>query len=160
MDTHKISARFRMILIVFVILSSCSSSKHSSNVNKDQQPKIVDTGYQLVLEKNVNQSIASVHPNEKVPSNLSLADMLRKLPGVNVRGNGNFASVTIRGAESFTSGTEPLYVLNGVAVGTEYSQVASVINPNAITSLSVLKGSEAAIYGTRGSNGVILIRTK
>jgi TonB-dependent SusC/RagA subfamily outer membrane receptor len=160
MKTPKFGLHFFLILLAFVNLSSCSSTNTSSSSKKDNQPEVVDTGYQQVLAKDVNQSSFSVKPNEDKKSNLSLGDMLRRLPGVQVSGNNMNIRVKISGAESFMSGTDPLYVLNGVAVGTNYAQVAGVINPNDITSLSVLKGADAAIYGTRGANGVILIRTK
>lgn len=160
MNTYKNYTHLVLILISVVILSSCSSTNTSTSANKDNQPKVVDTGYQQVLAKDVNQSNVMVKPNEKAPSNLTLADMLRRLSGVNVSGQGNNVRVTVRGIGTFTSATDPLYVLNGVAIGTNYSQVANVVNPNEITSLSVLKGADASIYGTRGGNGVILIRTK
>ncbi len=160
MNTYKNYTHLVLILTSFVILSSCASSNNSASNNKDNQPEVVDMGYQQVLKKDVNQSNVQLKPNEKVPSNLTLADMLRRLSGVSVSGQGNNARVVVRGIGSFTSATDPLYVLNGVAIGTNYSQVANVINPNDITSLSVLKGADAAIYGTRGGNGVILIRTK
>jgi TonB-dependent SusC/RagA subfamily outer membrane receptor len=54
----------------------------------------------------------------------------------------------------------PLFVVNGMSVGNDFSVVYSMINPNDVSSLSVLKGSDATLYGTRGANGVILIRTE
>lgn len=160
MNTNKISTRFFLILWSLVILSSCSSTNTSTSAKKDDQPKVVDTGYQQVLEKDVNQSNKMAHPNENAPSNISLGEMIRKLPGVQVSGQGNYLRIRVGGIGSFSSGTDPLFVLNGTAIGTNYAQVAGVINPNDITSLSVLKGADATIYGTRGANGVILIRTK
>ena len=58
------------------------------------------------------------------------------------------------------SDTSPLYVVNGMAIGTDFSTVHGMVNPNEVSSLTVLKGSDASIYGSRGANGVILIRTK
>ena len=63
-------------------------------------------------------------------------------------------TIIIRGAGSFNGSTEPLFILNGVAV----SNVAD-ISPQDIKNVTVLKGPEAAKYGVRGSNGVILIQT-
>ena len=108
------------------------------------------------MENDIAQSKETIKPNEKAPSNLTLADMLRRASGVT--GNGNNVKVIVRGASSFGA-NDPLYILNGVSVGNNYAMVANSINTNEITSIRVLKGAEAAIYGTQGGNGAILIRT-
>lgn len=90
----------------------------------------------------------------------SLADYLTKVPGVNVRGSGDNAYVTIRGISSFQSGNTPLYVVDGQAVGNNYSQANNMVNPQDIDYVRVLKGPDASIYGVRGANGVIVIVTK
>ncbi len=90
----------------------------------------------------------------------SLADYLTKVPGVNVRGSGDNAYVTIRGVSSFSSGNTPLYVVDGQAVGNNYSRANNMVNPQDIDYVRVLKGPDAAIYGVRGANGVIEIVTK
>lgn len=90
----------------------------------------------------------------------SLADYLTKVPGVNVSGSGDNAYVTIRGISSFNSGNTPLYVVDGQAVGNNYSQANRMVNPQDIDYVRVLKGPDAAIYGVRGANGVIVIVTK
>ena len=77
----------------------------------------------------------------------SLADYLTKVPGVNVRGSGDNAFVTIRGVSSFNSTNTPLYVIDGNAVGNEYSRANSIVNPQDIDYVRVLKGPDAAIYG-------------
>jgi TonB-dependent SusC/RagA subfamily outer membrane receptor len=56
--------------------------------------------------------------------------------------------------------TDPLFVVNGQTIGTDYSQVHGMVHPNDVVSMTVLKGSDATIYGSRGANGVIVIRTK
>lgn len=90
----------------------------------------------------------------------SLADYLTKVPGVNVSGSGDSAYVTIRGISSFQSGNTPLYVVDGQAIGNNYSQANNMVNPQDIDYVRVLKGPDAAIYGVRGANGVIEIVTK
>lgn len=90
----------------------------------------------------------------------SLADYLTKVPGVNVSGSGDSAYVTIRGISSFQSGNTPLYVVDGQAIGNNYSQANNMVNPQDIDYVRVLKGPDAAIYGVRGANGVIVIVTK
>lgn len=71
--------------------------------------------------------------------------------GVTVSGR----SVSIQQGHSFIGGGEPLYVVNGVIVNT-----IDNINPVEVKSIKALKGSQAAIYGVRGSNGVISITLK
>jgi TonB-dependent SusC/RagA subfamily outer membrane receptor len=70
-------------------------------------------------------------------------------------------SVRIRGASSINANTEPLYVIDGVAVQPGPGGGLLGINPKDIASIEVLKdASETAFYGMRGSNGVIVIKTK
>jgi TonB-dependent SusC/RagA subfamily outer membrane receptor len=66
----------------------------------------------------------------------------------------------VDGPSSFIADTDPLFVVNGVALGNDFSTIYALVNPNDVVSLSVLKGPDATIYGNRGSSGVILIRTK
>lgn len=70
-------------------------------------------------------------------------------------------SVRIRGASSINASTEPLYVIDGVAVQPGPGGGLLGINPKDIASIEVLKNAaETAFYGMRGSNGVIVIKTK
>ena len=80
-----------------------------------------------------------------------------KVPGVQIgtAGPGGMPSVTIRGASSFNASTEPLYILDGSEV-----KDISNISPNDIASVEVLKDASSSIYGVRGANGVIIIKTK
>jgi TonB-dependent SusC/RagA subfamily outer membrane receptor len=71
-----------------------------------------------------------------------------KVPGVDVVGN----KITIRGVGSLNLSSDPLFVVDGVAVSS-----IDNISPREVKSITVLKGASAAIYGTRGANGVILI---
>lgn len=89
-----------------------------------------------------------------------LADFLRRVPGVNITGTGNNQRVVIRGVSSFNSGIEPLFVIDGLIAGTSYMEVNNRINVRDIDYVRVLKGSDAAIYGVRGGNGVVVIATK
>lgn len=74
---------------------------------------------------------------------------------VPTRGGGY--SIRIRGSSSFSSSTEPLLVVDGVALQTSD---LSGIDPRDIERIDVLKDAAASIYGVRGANGVIEIRTK
>lgn len=83
-----------------------------------------------------------------------------RVSGVNVihRGSGR-VSVQIRGVSTFFGNTEPLWVVDGMPVMLGPDGM-NWLNPRDVDSISVLKGPMAAIYGSRGANGVILIKTK
>ena len=94
-----------------------------------------------------------------------------KVPGVQVVDNnqpGGGISIRIRGQASVSAGTEPLYVVDGVPLGTGSGggisaggDALNFLNPNDIESITVLKdAAAAAIYGANASNGVVLITTK
>ena len=74
-----------------------------------------------------------------------------KCAGVQVSGH----SIIIRGKNSINLSSEPLFVVDGVAV-----EDVSYINPREVKNITVLKDSAASIYGVRGANGVILITLK
>ncbi len=101
-----------------------------------------------------------------------------KVPGVNINSStgapGSATRVTIRGQSSFLGNNEPLYVVDGTPYfaeqsttynqltgGGSYASPLAALDPNAIESISVLKGAAAAsLYGSRAGNGVIVITTK
>lgn len=90
----------------------------------------------------------------------SLADFLYRVPGVQLTGPSSNPTVTVRGISSINSGIEPLYVIDGQPVGTNYLTVNGMLNVRDIDHVQVLKGSEATLYGVRGANGVIVITTR
>jgi len=97
------------------------------------------------------------------PPVMSLEQLLAgRIAGVIVaRAPGGGISVLIRGPGSFYMSNEPLYVVNGVPVEAGPSGTLAWLNPQDIASISVLKDpSTTAIYGVRGANGVIVIKTK
>ena len=88
--------------------------------------------------------------------------LMGRFPGVEVTraSDGGFA-VRIRGGSSIRSGNTPLYVLDGVAIDPGPNGYLTGVNPNDIASIEVLKEpAETALYGLRGANGVIIIKTK
>ncbi len=85
-----------------------------------------------------------------------------KVSGVNVTGAsgapGSSDKVVLRGASSITSSSEPLYIINGIIATKEAKEN---LNPDAIKNVEVLKNSSATVlYGSRASNGVVIITTK
>lgn len=85
-----------------------------------------------------------------VDNPLRLEDFLVRAPGVAVQGS----RVSIRG------GGPPLFVIDGVPIGHSYLSAQNAVNPIDIVSVEILSGPDAAIYGRRGGNGVIIISTR
>ncbi|MGV8093887.1 MAG: TonB-dependent receptor [Mangrovibacterium sp.] len=128
--------------------------------------EVVVVGYGTQKKSDITGSVASVQQErlEKVP-NMNLAEAIQgAIPGVSMLtttagaapSDGN-QSIMIRGRNSITANNEPLIVVDGIS----YSGDLGHLNPNDIKSIEVLKdASAAAIYGSRGANGVILVTTK
>lgn len=124
--------------------------------------EVVVTGYGTLKGKEVTGSITSVKAKDFNVGNINdpaqllqgkVAGLVIARPGANP--NGGF-SIRLRGLSTIGASTEPLVVIDGVLGGDLNS-----IEPQDIASIDVLKdGSAAAIYGTRGASGVILITTK
>ena len=92
---------------------------------------------------------------------ISLADYLKRVPGVQVMQAGTNVQVTVRGMNSLAGNIEPLFVVDGVNVGFGYEKAEPLVPVADIASVQVLKsGQETASYGMQGTNGVIVIRTK
>jgi TonB-linked SusC/RagA family outer membrane protein len=132
-------------------------------------------------EKSLGYAIGKVAGPEftKVARENFLTAMQGKVAGVTINetgGTGSTVNVVIRGAKSLSNDNQPLYVVDGVPmfnsannVGgfgsgnstVDYGNAISDIDPESIESVSVLKGASAtALYGSRASNGVMLITTK
>lgn len=139
----------------------------SEDVNMLDQ--VVVVGYGVMKRSDLTGSVASIDEKAiKQGVNTSIEQAMQgRIAGVAVTQNsgapGGGISVQIRGINSL-SGNEPLYVIDGVAMSGQTgdnSSVLSTLNPSDITSLEVLKDASAtAIYGSRASNGVVLITTK
>ena len=131
--------------------------------------EVVVVGYGVMKRSDLTGSVASIDEKAiKQGVNTSLEQAMQgRIAGVQVTQNsgapGGGISVQIRGINSL-SGNEPLYVIDGIATSgntSSNSSVLSSINPSDITSIEVLKDASAtAIYGSRASNGVVLITTK
>ncbi|WP_415327619.1 SusC/RagA family TonB-linked outer membrane protein [Chryseobacterium sp. MMS23-Vi53] len=125
--------------------------------------EVVVIGYGKVKKSDLTGSVASVSAKElaATPAMNALQALQGRAAGLNIVTAGGApgagANVTLRGGASITQGTEPLYIVDGF----QLDNALNVINPNDIESVDVLKGASAiAIYGARGSNGIIVIKTK
>lgn len=123
--------------------------------------EVVVIGYGTVKKSDLTSSISAVKGDElkTLSSGNAMNSLQGKINGVQISSAGSpgaIPRVIIRGV-STVNGSDPLYVVDGMPVGTNIN----FLDQNDIESMQVLKdASAAAIYGTRGSNGVILITTK
>lgn len=144
--------------------------------------EIVVIGYGATKKSDLTGAMSSL--NEEDFNNVAGASpeqmMQGRVAGVEITSNngepGAGATITVRGASTFRSGAQPLYVIDGVpmdmqhispdgpskgGIGSTATNPLNFINPNDIASIDILKdASAAAIYGSRGANGVVLITTK
>ncbi|WP_160066948.1 SusC/RagA family TonB-linked outer membrane protein [Sphingobacterium bovisgrunnientis] len=122
---------------------------------------LVSIGYQKVRKSDVTGAISSVKAEELNLSSPKLGQaMVGKIAGVQILQTSGApydgTKIRVRGMGSINAGTDPLYVIDGYPAGNNLN-----INPNDIESIDVLKdAASAAIYGSRGASGVVLITTK
>ena len=133
--------------------------------------EVVVIGYGTVKKNDLTGSVAALKPDTKNKGVVvSPQDMLAgKVAGVAVTNTGGApgagANIRIRGGSSLNASNDPLIVIDGIAMDPNgvkgLSNALSIVNPADIESFNVLKDASAtAIYGSRGSNGVIIITTK
>lgn len=126
--------------------------------------EVVVVGYGSQRKADITSAVSVINMENigEVPTTNVTRLLQGQAAGVQVRQNsgrpGEEMEVTIRGIGSLGAGSQPLYVVDGFPVGTSLGQN---LNPADIESMTVLKdAASTAIYGARGSNGVILITTK
>ena len=133
--------------------------------------EVVVIGYGRAKKNDLTGSVTAIKPDEMSKGITSSAqDMLvGKIAGVDVQTSsgqpGADAQIRIRGGASLSASNAPLFVIDGLAMDdnktTGMNNPLALINPNDIESFTVLKDASAtAIYGSRASNGVIIITTK
>ncbi len=133
--------------------------------------EVVVVGYGVVKKNDATGSVTAIKPdamNKGLTTNAQ--DMLAgKVAGVVVTSNdgtpGGGATIRVRGGSSLSASNDPLIVIDGLAMDNEgipgAANPLSMVNPNDIETFTVLKDASAtAIYGSRASNGVIIITTK
>ena len=165
--------------IVKEVLTTSGDQSFTFTMREDskQLEDVVVIGYGTKTKREITGSIAHISSKElnDLPVQSFESAMQAKLPGVQVTTGsglaGSAAKITVRGISSISAGGDPLYVVDGIPITQDYfllgnnggmnlNPLAS-INPDDIESIDVLKDAAAnAIYGSRGSNGVILITTK
>ncbi len=144
--------------------------------------EVVVVGYGTMKKRDLNGAVSQLKGDELLKGGaIDVAHGLQgKIAGVQVQQTdgspGAGVSITVRGANSFTTSSQPLYIVDGIPFGTDpngtpvsdangsntqQSSPLSMLNPNDIEKIEVLKDASAtAIYGSRGANGVVIITTK
>ena len=144
--------------------------------------EVVVIGYGTMKKRDLSGSVSQIKSEDlKAGGSADVAHGLQgKIAGVDVKQSdgspGAGVSITVRGSNSFTTSSQPLYIVDGVPYGTDpngtpgsdatsgnnqQTSPLSMINPNDIEKIEVLKDASAtAIYGSRGANGVVIITTK
>ena len=158
--------------VIFFVGQSLSAQKDSAKVQDIDE--VVVVGYGSQKKSDVTSSVSIVKGSDIANLNTPTfeAQLAGRSSGVQVVSSsgdiGRAPTVRIRGVNSITSGTAPLYVVDGVPIfagdtggGNTYTNALADINPSDIESMTVLKdGAATAIYGSRAANGVVLITTK
>jgi TonB-linked SusC/RagA family outer membrane protein len=162
-----------------VAVGSQSTISIALNVDITQLSEVVVVGYGTQEKREITASISSLGSEaiSKIATTNTLEGMKGQLSGVDVQQYngkpGSSPSILIRGHRSLTASNDPLFVVDGIPIGTgtntddgltfttSGSNPLNDFNPADIASVEVLKDAAAtAIYGSRGSNGVVLITTK
>ena len=127
---------------------------------------VVAIGYGSVRKKDLTTAVSTVSTEDVKlrPVTEASGFIQGKVAGVTVQQTsgqpGSGMTIRVRGASSIASSNDPLYVVDGVPVGTG-SYAIAYLSPQDIESMQILKdASSAAIYGSRAANGVVLITTK
>jgi TonB-linked SusC/RagA family outer membrane protein len=145
--------------------------------NTQELGEIVVTGYTSTERKDITGSVATIKSTSFKDISLNGVDqaLQGQAPGVQVTQSsgtpGGGISVHIRGATSISASNTPLYIVDGIQIqtgglsdrsfGGQNDNALSLINPNDIESIVILKDASAkSLYGSRASNGVVIIKTK
>ena len=129
-------------IVAFLIFSGCGTSNYMIS-----QPIAIGT------TEAINQVSVS-------PSNMSLVDYLKRVPGIQITGSNSNPDIRIRNAMSINGNSKPLFVIDRIPSGSEYTDIVNAVDVNDIKTITVLKDvSSTSMFGLRGANGVILITT-
>jgi TonB-linked SusC/RagA family outer membrane protein len=147
-------------------ISNRSVLNVSLAVNAQELSEVIVVGYGTQEKRDVTASISSVSGAAiaQIPTPSPMDAMKGQIAGVDILQNGGrpgqAPTIRIRGRRSLTASNDPLFVIDGIPMTAGISSISD-FNSEDIESVEVLKDAASqAIYGSRGSNGVILITTK
>ncbi len=152
-------------------LAATANMKIRLGEDSELLDEVVVVGYGVVKKNDATGSVTAIKPDDMNKGLVTNAqDMMQgKIAGVQVTSAGGApgagATIRIRGGSSLSASNDPLIVIDGLAMDNNGIQGVSnplaMVNPNDIETFTVLKDASAtAIYGSRASNGVIIITTK
>lgn len=147
-----------LALLGLLALGACAGARQGGSP-QDEAGK-VNLGYTKQDRQSTSGAISETPVEGNYDASMTMADVLRRTPGLQVVGQGSNAKVFIRGITTNTGVDEPLFVVDGSIMGKSFQSVANfpVIDVARITVLRDV--ATANIYGLNGSNGVVLIETK
>ena len=136
-----------------------------------QLNEVVVVGYGTARKKDLTGSMTAISSKDFLKGAITTPEqlILGKVAGVNITSNGGApgagSTIRIRGGSSLSASNDPLIIIDGVQLSgggiSGSANALALINPNDIETFTILKdASAAAIYGSRASNGVIIITTK
>ncbi len=134
------------------LISGCAHGSGTGSGEADEPRKFPPAHGSIVTAEDLERTPAE--PIEKV--------LMARIPGIWVTrtANGGLA-IRIRGGTSILGNNEPLYIIDGIPIEPGPNGALTGINPNDIASIEVLKdAASTTLYGMRGANGVIIIKTK
>ncbi len=149
-----------MLALSFGLLSGCAHTSSSADGKKDAEK--VEVGYGSQDREDVTGSVGSVSSDDAARHKVTRVEdlLVGRVSGVNVYTTPNGIAVRVRGITSPNGNNEPLYVVDGIPVMPGPGGALVGISVNDIQSIDVLKGAAASIYGVRGANGVVVVKTK
>lgn len=174
----KVPATGKQLHVVYVGYNPITVDITSDVINLTMKPnaealdEVVVIGYGVQKKEDLTGSVASISEKDFNKGVISTPEELinGKIAGVQITNSGgspnSYSTIRIRGGASLSASNDPLVVIDGVPMeiggGVEgQANFMQLINPNDIESMTILKdASSTAIYGSRASNGVILITTK
>lgn len=155
----------------FLLASAMAHAQTDSTTQEKKIEEVVLVGYGRQKKSDLTGSVTAISAKDFNEGNITSPEQLiqGKTSGIQITTNsgapGAGSTIRIRGGASLNASNDPLIVIDGVPVDNNGINGAAnplaLINPNDIESFSILKdASAAAIYGSRASNGVIIITTK
>ena len=125
---------------------------HEETVKQENTvDEVVNIGYGTAQSKNLASTVGNINgQNKKYESYQTVFDMIKELPSVKVVDQ----TIIIRGIVTLNGSTDPLILVDGIEMSVNGLEA---IVPRLVKSISVLNSSDAAIYGSKGANGVLLI---
>ncbi len=160
------SASLRFTYVGYVSVTEALNGRTALTITMDENTEVLEEvvviGYGVTRKSDLTGSVASIKSEslEKFPT-ANVTEMLRgQAAGLNVTldnsAPGGASRILVRGVRSLSGGQSPLFIVDGMIV-----PHINDLNPNDVASIEVLKdASSQAIYGSRASNGVILVTTK